>query len=80
MSRARPLSPAELAYYAGLGVLAAVELIEWPVAVVVGAGTALARAGGGGERKQADTAAGGHGGSPDEGGSPSGRAERSDQG
>ena len=30
------LSPAEFAYYTGLGVLAVVELIEWPVALVVG--------------------------------------------
>src|SRR5919198_135860 len=49
---ARSLSPAELAYYAGLGVLAAVELIEWPVAVAVGAGTALARRSGGGGSMQ----------------------------
>jgi hypothetical protein len=44
-AKARSLSPAELAYYAGLGVLAVVELIEWPVALAVGAGTALARSG-----------------------------------
>lgn len=34
-------SPDELAYVAGLGVLAALEIIEWPVAVVLGAGHVL---------------------------------------
>jgi hypothetical protein len=80
-ARARSLSPAELAYYAGLGVLAAVELIEWPVAVAVGAGTALARrsgGGGGGGEGAADTASG-ESGSPGEGGSPGGRVEGRDQ-
>jgi hypothetical protein len=69
-ARARSLSPTELAYYTGLGVLAAVELLEWPVALVVGAGTALARSGGR-ERGPSDTVSGG------EGGAPGGRAEGS---
>ncbi|NIH81445.1 hypothetical protein [Amycolatopsis viridis] len=34
--------PRQLAYWGGLGVLAAVELIEWPVAVAIGVGTAVA--------------------------------------
>lgn len=36
-------APKEMAYYAGLGALAALELIEWPVAVAIGAGTVVAR-------------------------------------
>ncbi|MDT7649661.1 MAG: hypothetical protein QOI36_1067, partial [Pseudonocardiales bacterium] len=58
-AKARSLSPAELAYYAGLGLLTVVELIEWPVALAVGAGTALARSGrtGGGGRDAGDTSA-----------------------
>jgi hypothetical protein len=65
-AKARSLSPAELAYYAGLGLLAVVEVIEWPVALVVGAGTALARSGptGGGGRGTGGTGAGGDRGSP----------------
>ncbi|WP_229874086.1 hypothetical protein [Amycolatopsis deserti] len=38
--------PRQLAYYGALGVLAAVELIEWPVAVAIGLGTAVAGRGG----------------------------------
>lgn len=34
--------PRQLAYFGALGVLAAVELIEWPVAVAIGVGTAIA--------------------------------------
>jgi hypothetical protein len=34
--------PDRVAYYAGMGVLAAVGLIEWPLAVVVAAGHVLA--------------------------------------
>jgi hypothetical protein len=78
-AKARSLSPAELAYYAGLGVLAVVELIEWPVALAVGAGTALARSGrnGGGRRGTGDTGAGtGAGGDR---GSPGAQAEGSGQ-
>ena len=33
--------PEELAYYVGLGVLAAAEIIDWPVALVLAAGHAL---------------------------------------
>lgn len=35
--------PGKLAYYTGLGALAAFEVIEWPVAVAIGAGTAVAQ-------------------------------------
>jgi hypothetical protein len=70
-AKARSLSPAELAYYAGLGLLTVVELIEWPVALAVGAGTALARMGrddgggrGAGDTGAGDTGAGGGRGSP----------------
>lgn len=34
--------PDQLAYYGGLAVLAALELIDWPVAVVIAAGHILA--------------------------------------
>ncbi|GAB3228374.1 hypothetical protein RMN56_11490 [Micromonospora halotolerans] len=34
--------PDKLAYYAGLGVLAALQVIEWPLALVVTAGHLLA--------------------------------------
>ena len=34
--------PQRLAYYAGLGALAAFQVIEWPVALAIGAGTAVA--------------------------------------
>ncbi|RZT81826.1 hypothetical protein EV382_5121 [Micromonospora violae] len=34
--------PDKVAYYAGLGVLAALQVIEWPIAVVVTAGHLLA--------------------------------------
>jgi hypothetical protein len=34
--------PDRLAYFAGLGVLAAIEVIEWPIALVIGAGHLLA--------------------------------------
>lgn len=34
--------PEQLAYYAGLAALAAVELIDWPVALVIGTGHLLA--------------------------------------
>jgi hypothetical protein len=61
---ARSLSPAELAYYAGLGLLTVVELIEWAVALAAGAGTALARSGRTGGRGAGDTGAGGDRGSP----------------
>ena len=63
---ARSLSPAELAYYAGLGALTVFELIEWPVALVVGASTALARGGrNGGDRPPRQTDPGSDRGTPD---------------
>jgi hypothetical protein len=31
-----------MAYFAGLGILAAVEVIEWPLALVIGTGHLLA--------------------------------------
>ncbi|MBV9514018.1 MAG: hypothetical protein JO280_08285 [Mycobacteriaceae bacterium] len=34
--------PEHLAYYGGLGVLAALQLLEWPLALVLGVGHALA--------------------------------------
>jgi hypothetical protein len=64
---ARSLSAADIAYYAGLGLLAAVEVIEWPVALVVAAGTALARisGAGGGTSGPGDTGSGGNSGPGD---------------
>lgn len=35
--------PERLAYYGGLGVLAALGVIEWPVAAAIGAGTMIAQ-------------------------------------
>lgn len=35
-------SPSQTAYYAGLGLLGALGIIEWPVVIAVGVGTALA--------------------------------------
>jgi hypothetical protein len=34
--------PDRMAYFVGLGILAAVEIIEWPLALVIGAGHLLA--------------------------------------
>ncbi|WP_435822846.1 hypothetical protein [Micromonospora arborensis] len=34
--------PDKVAYYAGLGVLAALQVIEWPIALVITAGHLLA--------------------------------------
>jgi hypothetical protein len=34
-------SPRQAAYYGGLAALAAFELLEWPVALAIGAGTAI---------------------------------------
>ncbi|MFI6227124.1 hypothetical protein ACIBCR_07355 [Micromonospora echinospora] len=36
------LPPDKVAYYAGVGVLAALQVIEWPLAVVITAGHLLA--------------------------------------
>ncbi|MGH3904957.1 MAG: hypothetical protein ACRDTE_12310 [Pseudonocardiaceae bacterium] len=41
--RSRLPSPAQTAYYTGLGVLGVLELIEWPVVLAIGVGTALAQ-------------------------------------
>lgn len=38
-----------LIYYTGLGVLAAAEIVEWPVALAIGAGTVIAQRAGGHE-------------------------------
>ncbi|OXM72926.1 MULTISPECIES: hypothetical protein [Amycolatopsis] len=46
--------PRQLAYWGGLGLLAAVELIEWPVAVAIGVGTAIAGRGKGAAPRQAE--------------------------
>jgi hypothetical protein len=43
-------SPQQALYYGGLGLMAAFELVEWPVAAAIGVGTALARRGTGGDR------------------------------
>jgi hypothetical protein len=75
-AKVRSLSPADLAYYAGLGVLGAVEVIEWPVALAVAAGTALARRGrDGGDRGPGEgTGTGGDRGPGEATGSGGGRA------
>jgi hypothetical protein len=75
-AKVRSLSPADLAYYAGLGVLGAVEVIEWPVALAVAAGTALARRGrDGGDRGPGEgTGSGGDRGPGEATGSGGGRA------
>ncbi len=39
--RSRLPSPGQTVYYAGLGVLGVLELIEWPVVLAIGVGTAL---------------------------------------
>lgn len=44
--------PRQALYYAGLAVLAAVEVIEWPVAAAIGVGTAVMSRGGGEQRRQ----------------------------
>ncbi|MCX9191348.1 hypothetical protein C3Y87_07960 [Carbonactinospora thermoautotrophica] len=38
-------SPSRLAYYTGLGMVAAFGVIDWPVAVAIGAGTWIAQRG-----------------------------------
>lgn len=42
-ARARLPRPERIAYYAGLGAAALLELIEWPVAVAIGAGSMIAQ-------------------------------------
>jgi xanthosine utilization system XapX-like protein len=41
LGRVRVPRPEQLAFYGALGALAAVEIIEWPVALVLGIGHAL---------------------------------------
>lgn len=41
VGRVRIPRPEQLAYYAALGALAAVEIIDWPVALVLATGHAL---------------------------------------
>ena len=42
VGRVRIPRPEQLAYYGALGALAAFEIIDWPIALVIGAGHALA--------------------------------------
>lgn len=41
VGRVKVPHPEQLAYYGALGVLAAVEIIDWPVALLLGAGHML---------------------------------------
>lgn len=41
VGRVKVPHPEQLAYYGALGVLAAVEIIDWPVALLLGAGHVL---------------------------------------
>lgn len=52
--RTRLPSPGQAAYYAGLGVLGVLELIEWPVALAIGVGTAVAQHYGGADRAESE--------------------------
>jgi xanthosine utilization system XapX-like protein len=42
VGRVRIPRPEHLAYYGALGVMAAVEIIDWPIALAIGVGHALA--------------------------------------
>jgi hypothetical protein len=42
VGRVRIPRPDQLAYYGGLAVLAAIEIIDWPVALIIATGHALA--------------------------------------
>ena len=42
VGRVRRPRPEQLAYYGALAALAAVEIIDWPIALAIGAGHALA--------------------------------------
>jgi hypothetical protein len=42
VGRVRIPRPEQLAYYAGLAALAAIEIIDWPVALIIATGHALA--------------------------------------
>ncbi|MEV5541905.1 hypothetical protein AB0L13_34220 [Saccharopolyspora shandongensis] len=46
-------SPLQLAYYGGLGALAALSVIEWPVAAAIGIGAVLAQRAGSSGSSQA---------------------------
>lgn len=50
--RARLPAPGRVVYYAGLGVLGVLELIEWPVVLAIGVGTAIAQHGSGSQRDE----------------------------
>lgn len=52
--RAHLPSPGQVAYYAGLGALGVLEIIEWPVALAIGVGTAVAQHYGGADRAQSE--------------------------
>lgn len=41
--RAHLPAPGQAAYYAGLGALGALQIIEWPVALAIGVGTVVAQ-------------------------------------
>jgi hypothetical protein len=43
VGRVRIPRPEQLAYYGALAALAAVEIIDWPIALAIGAGHALAQ-------------------------------------
>ncbi|OBF27624.1 hypothetical protein A5727_25820 [Mycobacterium sp. ACS4331] len=43
IGRVRVPPPEQLAFYCALGVLAAVEIIDWPVALLIGAGHLMAQ-------------------------------------
>ena len=43
LGRVRIPRPEQVAYYGALGALAALEIIEWPVALAIAAGHALAQ-------------------------------------
>lgn len=81
--RSRLPSAEQAVYYAGLGLLGALEIIEWPVALAIGVGTAIAQQHGGGhpagaERPTTQNAASGrsashHAGSPQAGSRQAGK-------
>jgi hypothetical protein len=59
-------SPQQALYYGGLALMAAVELVEWPVAAAIAVGTALARRGSGGDSRGTATSRPRHAGSSSE--------------
>jgi hypothetical protein len=48
----------QIAYFGGLGLLAALAVIEWPVAAAIGVGTVIAQRGGGSSRSGSTSSAG----------------------